>query len=335
MLNLLLILKLLLAPRATLVAENLALRQQVEVLKRHAPRLKLRRRDRLFWVILQRLWSGWRSSLIIVNPETVIGWHRQGWRLFWRLKSGKPGRPPLPSSLIRLIRQMSGENPLWGAPRMQLELRLLGHELAESTIAKYMVHRPRPGGGQRWTTFLRNHARQIAACDLLVVQTLTFRILYVFVVLSHDRRKILHFGITPNPTDSWLAGQIRTALSGSASAPRFLLRDRDSSYGLDFSATLTELGIRTLRSSPQSPWQNAHVERVIGTIRRECLDHVIVLSASGLDAILNEYVEYYNSGRAHQSLDGMQPAPRPRRIDGRVMARRVLGGLHHVYSRAA
>lgn len=332
---LLLILKYSLAPRATLIAENLALRQQVEVLKRHAPRLMLRRRDRIFWILLRRFWKGWRSSLIIVEPTTVLGWHRQGWRLFWRLKSGKPGRPPIPRSLILLIRQMSDQNRLWGAPRLQLELRLLGHDVAQATISKYMVHRPRPGGGQRWTTFLRNHARQIAACDLLTVQTLTFRILYVFVVLSHDRRKILHFGITSNPTDNWLSRQIRIAFSGRSPAPRFLLRDRDASYGTDFTKVLTDLGIRTLRSSPQSPWQNAHVERVIGTIRRECLDHVIVLSSAGLRTILTEYVEYYNAGRAHQSLTGMQPAPRPRRMDGQVMKRRVLSGLHHVYSRAA
>jgi len=330
-----LILKYSLAPRATLIAENLALRQQVEVLKRHAPRLKLRRRDRIFWVLLQRFWKGWRSSLILVNPSTVLGWHRQGWRLFWRLKAGKPGRPPIPRSLILLIRQMSEQNRLWGAPRLQLELRLLSHDISEATIAKYMIHRPRPGGGQRWTTFLRNHACQIAACDLLTVQTLTFRILYVFVVLSHDRREILHFGITANPTDDWLSRQIRIAFSDGARAPRFLLRDRDSSYGTKFSKVLADLGIKTLRSSPQSPWQNAHVERVIGTLRRECLDHVIVLSAAGLRTILSEYVGYYNSGRAHQSLAGMQPVPRPRKSDGRVMERSVLGGLHHVYSRAA
>ena len=230
---------------------------------------------------------------------------------------------------------MSDQNRLWGAPRLQRELRLLGHDLSEATISKYMIHRPRPGGGQRWTTFLRNHARQIVAGDLLTVQTLTSRILYVFVVLSHDRREILHFGITANSTDDWLSRQIRIAFSGSARAPRFLRRDRDSSYGIDFSTVLKDLGIRTLRSSPQSPWQNAHVERVIGTIRRECLDHVIVLSAAGLRTILTEYVEYYNSGRAHQSLAGMQPVPRPRKSDGRMMERRVLGGLHRVYSRAA
>ncbi len=332
---LLLILKYALAPRATLVAENIALMQQVEVLRRHAPRLKLRCRDRIFWVHLQRLWSGWRSSLVIVKPTTVLEWHRQGWRLFWRLKSGKPGRPPISRSLILLIRRLSEHNSLWGAPRIQLELRLLGHEVSEASVAKYMVQRPRPGGGQRWTTFLRNHAQQIAACDLLVVQTLTLRILYFFVVLSHDRREILHFGITANPTDNWLSRQIRIAFTGGARVPRFLLRDRDSSYGNDFNDVLTELGIRTLRSSPQSPWRNAHVERVIGTIRRECLDHVIVLSASGLRAILTEYVEYYNSGRAHQSLAGMQPQPRPRSTGPQVIQRRVLGGLHHVYSRAA
>ncbi len=289
----------------------------------------------MFWVFLRRVWSGWRDGLVLIKPSTVLAWHRQGWRLFWRLKSGPPGRPPIPEKLIRLIRRLSEENPLWGAPRIQLELRLLGHDLSDRTIAKYMKRPRRPGGGQRWTTFLRNHARQIAACDLLVVQTLTFRLLYVLVVLSHDRRKILHFGITAHPTDSWLAEQIRIAFRTNATRPRFLLRDRDSSYGQEFGAALHDMGIRTLRSSPQSPWQNAHVERVIGTIRRECLDHLIVLSAAGLQVILDEFVDYYNSGRAHRSLAGMQPIPSPRWSSGRIVATRVLGGLHHIYSRAA
>jgi transposase InsO family protein len=198
-----------------------------------------------------------------------------------------------------------------------------------------MARHHRPGDGQRWFTFLRNHARQIASCDLFVVPTATFRLLYVFVVLSHDRRKILHFAVTAHPTDIWLAEQIRAAFSGFAAPPRFLLRDRDASYGRAFGAALAHLGIKTLRSSPQSPWQNPFVERVIGTIRRECLNHMIVLSASGLRTLLCEFVAYYNSGRAHQSLNGRPPDAQPRRSSGRIVGRRVLGGLHHVYSRAA
>lgn len=317
------------------MAENLALRIQLDVLARQAPRPRIRRRDRPFWVLIRRLWKGWRSCLVLVQPETVLNWHRQGWRLFWRLKSGKPGRSPIPRHVILLIRRLSRENPLWGVPRLQLELRLLGHDLAEATITKYRVRTRRPGHGQRWFTFLRNHACQIASCDLFVVPTVTFRLLYVFVVLSHDRRKILHFAVTAHPRDAWLADQIRCALHGCKVWPRFLLCDRDSSYGKQFRAALQDLGIKTLRSSPQSPWQNAYVERVIGTIRRECLDHVIALSPRGLRTILAEYVAYHNAGRAHQSLAGRPPCPRPRRSVGRIKSTQVLGGLHHVYSRAA
>ena len=329
------ILRLFLAPRATLIAENVALRQQLSVFKRQTRRPRLRRRDRIFWVFLRRCWRGWRTSLILVKPDTVVRWHRQGWRLFWRLKSGRPGRPLLSRKLIRLIRRMSEQNQLWGAPRIQLELRLLGHEIAEATIAKYMTHSRRPGYGQRWHTFLRNHARQIVACDLFLVPTLTFRRVYVFVVLSHDRRTILHFGVTKHPTALWLAAQIQEAIGNLACPPRFLLRDRDCSYGKVFDAAVAEMGIRTLRTTPQSPWQNAYVERVIGSIRRECLYHVIVISQSGLRTILAEYVNYYNTGRAHQGLNGQAPLARPRRTCGRIVADRVLGGLHHVYSRAA
>jgi len=328
-------LRCLIAPRATLIAENMALRIQLNILARQAPRPRIRRRDRLFWVLLRRLWKGWRACLVLVQPETVVRWHRQGWRVFWRLKSGKPGRSPIPRRVILLIRRLSSENPLWGVPRLQLELRLLGHDLAEATITKYRVRSRRPGHGQRWFTFLRNHARQIASCDLFVVPTVSFRLLYVFVVLSHDRRKILHFAVTAHPTDVWLAMQIRRAFAGIVQPPRYLLRDRDASYGKEFRAALRLLGIKSLRSSPQSPWQNPYVERVIGTIRRECLNHVIALSARGLRTILAEYIAYYNAGRAHQSLAGRQPCPRPRRSVGRIKATRVLGGLHHVYSRAA
>ena len=328
-------LRLFLTPRASLVAENLALRQQLVALRRESPRPRLRRRDRVLWVLLRRIWPGWRDALILVKPDTVARWHRHGWRLFWRMKSRKPGRPAIPRRVITLIRRVSEDNPLWGTPRIQAELRLLGIEVAESTVAKYMVTPSRPGRGQRWQAFLRNHAHQIAACDLFVVPTLTFRRLFVLVVLDHERRHILRVGVTAHPTAVWLAAQVRCAFACPESRPRFLLRDRDGAYGRVFDQAVAELGIRTLRTTPQSPWQNAYVERVIGSIRRECLDHVIVLSQAGLQALLAEYVRYYNAGRAHQGLGGERPEPRPRRANGRVVARPVLGGLHHVYDRAA
>ena len=328
-------LRLFLTPRASVVTENLALRQQLVALRRESPRPRLRRRDRVLWVLLRRIWPGWRDALVLVKPDTVARWHRHGWRLFWRMKSRKPGRPAIPRRVITLIRRVSEDNPLWGAPRIQAELRLLGIEVAESTVAKYMVTPRGPGRGQRWQAFLRNHAHQIAACDLFVVPTLTFRRLFVLVVLDHERRHILHVGVTTHPTAVWLAAQVRCAFACPESRPRFLLRDRDGAYGRVFDQAVAELGISTLRTTPQSPWQNAYVERVIGSVRRECLDHIIVLSAAGLRALLAEYVRYYNAGRAHQGLGGERPKPRPRRAHGRVVARPVLGGLHHVYDRAA
>ena len=192
-----------------------------------------------------------------------------------------------------------------------------------------------PSRGQRWHTFFRNHARQIAACDLFVVPTLTFRRLFDFVVLDHERRRTLHVGVTTHPTARWLAARLRCAFACPASSPRFLLRGRDGAYGRVFDQAVAELGIRTLRATPQSPWQNAYVERVIGSIRRECLDHAVVLSQAGLRAMLAEYVAFYNAGRAHQGLAGERPEPGPRRTQGRSVARPVLSGLHHVYDRAA
>jgi len=328
-------LKLLLTPRASLIAENLALRQQLGALKRDSPRPRLRRWDRIFWVFLRRVWNGWRSALVLVKPDTVVRWHHHGWRIFWRMKSRRKGRPLLSRRTIQLIRKMSTDNPLWGAPRIQAELRILGIDVAESSVAKYMVHSKCSGRGQRWQTFIRNHAHQIAACDLFVVPTFTFRRVFVFVVLDHYRRRILHFGVTTHPTAAWLAEQIQLAFPSDAIRPRFLLRDRDGAYGRVFDAAVHTLGIRTLRTTPHSPWQNAYVERVIGSIRRECLNHMIVLSQAGLRAILLEYVEYYNGGRTHQGLEGQTPELRPQKTQGKILSTPVLGGLHHVYRRAS
>ncbi len=206
------LLGLLLTPRISLIAENLALRQQLVALKRNVPRPRLRRLDRIFWVFLRKSWPGWREALVIVKPDTVARWHQRGWRLYWRVKSKRSGRPTIPRRVISLIRQMSSENCLWGAPRIQVELRLLGYYVAESTVAKYMVRRISPGRGQRWLTFLRNHASQIDACDLFVVPTLTFRRLFVFVVLTHDRRIILHTGVTTNRLHSGLRARSSSRL---------------------------------------------------------------------------------------------------------------------------
>ncbi len=230
---------------------------------------------------------------------------------------------------------MSRENPLWGVPRVQAEMRLLGHDVAQSTIAQY-INRTRRPPSPTWRTFLTNHAAQIAAVDFFTVPTATFRVLYCFVILRHCDRKVLHINVTAHPSAEWTANQVVQAFPYD-SAPRFLLRDNDSIYGDDFRRRVTPMGIEEVSTAYRSPWQNAYVERAIGSIRRECLDHLIVLGENHLLRLLAEYVEYYNTARAHQSLDGNSPVPRAVEppANGRVVATPYLGGLHHRYGRAA
>jgi len=260
--------------------ENVALRQQLAVLQRSVPRPTVSRRDRLFWVCLSRLWSGWRSSLLIVQPATVLAWHRKGFRLYWRWKARTraAGRPPIPREIGDLIRRMARENPTWGRRRIQAELRFLGYDVAELTIAKYMRRRsPRPS--PTWRTFLDAHLREIAAVDFFVVPTLTFHLLFAFLVLRHDRRQLVHINVTAHPTATWTARQVINAFPYE-SAPKYLLRDRDAIYGDEFTRQIVDMGIRDVLIAPRAPWQNPFAERLIGSIRRECLDHVIVLNES-------------------------------------------------------
>jgi transposase InsO family protein len=238
-------------------------------------------------------------------------------------------------SIIMLIRRMSVENVTWGAPRIKDELTLLGHEVAVSTVAKYMVRRRESEPDQTWKTFLRNHMAETAACDFFVVPTVTFQRLYCFVVMSLDRRRILHVNVTRNPTAEWVARQIVEAFPGDGWVPRFLQRDRDGAYGWAFRRKLRVMGIDELVSAPRSPWQNAYVERLIGSIRRECTNLIIPMGETHLLRTARAYVEYYNSDRPHQSLDGNAPTPRAVEDFGEVVATPVLGGLHHRYSRAA
>jgi hypothetical protein len=255
------IIRVLLANRAALIAENLALRQQLAVVSRTAKRPRLRQRDRIFWVWISRLWRGWRSALVVVQPDTVVRWHRRGFRLYWRWKSRHHGRPKIEPVIRNLIRRMSRENPLWGAPRIQAELALLGHDVSESTVAKYMVHR-RPGPpSQSWRSFLKNHMDCTAACDFFVVPTVTFRLLYCFVILAHGRRRIVHFNVTTHPTARWTAQQVVEAFPADGSEPRYLLRDRDGIYGSYFQQRVSNIGIRQILISPRSPWQNPVLSR--------------------------------------------------------------------------
>ena len=324
------------ANRAKLAAENVMLRQQLIVVQRSVPRPNLRPSDRIVLCWLSRLWSGWRSALVIVQPATVVRWHRQGFRLHWRWKSRKkPGRPKVDRTIRDLIHRMCQENPTWGAPRIQSELALLGHNVAESTVAKYMIRQPKPPS-QNWRTFLKNHVGQIAAIDFFTVPTVAFRVLYVFLVLRHDRRRVAHVNVTTRPTAHWAAQQIVEAFPFEE-VPRFLLRDRDGIYGPFFSDRVEHMGIEEVLIAFRSPWQSPYVEQLVGSIRRECLDHLIVLDEDHLRRTLSEFFTYYHEARTHLSLDRNSPVPRsvqpPEK--GKVLATGHLGGLHHCYTRAA
>jgi len=296
-----------------LEAEIMVLRHQLNVLRRRMPsRARLTLIDRLIFVWLYRLRPSVLNAVVIVQPETVVRWHR-------------------PSELRRLIREMSRANPLWGAPRIHGELLKLGVEVAQSTVAKYMARGHRPPN-QSWKTFLRNHAAGIAAMYLLVVPTIGFRLLYVLVILDHHRRRILSFGVTSHPTAEWIARQITDAFPWTES-PRYLVRDRDAVYGQVATRRLKSIGIRDRPTAPRSPWQNGCVERLISSIRQECLDHVVVLGGAHLRHILKAYVSYYNAVRTHLSLSKDAPIHRPIHRFGRIISVRVLGGLHHQYCR--
>jgi len=319
-----------------LALENLALRQQVAVWKVRQPRPQLTTTDRIFWVVLSRLWKNWRSSLQVVRPETVVRWHRQGFRRYWAWKSRhRRGRPAIGTEVRDLIRRMSRANPLWGAPRIHGELLKLGLTVSQATVSKYMPRQRRPPS-QVWRTFLKNHAQDLIALDFFTVPTATFRVLFVLVVLSHGRRRLRHFNITEHPTAEWTARQLIEAC-GPEDSPRYLIRDRDQVYGERFSRQAKMLDIRQTVIAPRSPWQNAYAERVIGSIRRECLDHIVVIGERHLRGILSSYVDYYNETRTHLAL--AKDAPEPRRAQGPSQGGVVevprVGGLHHEYLRRA
>jgi len=325
--------------RLELQLENLALRQQIGVLQRSGrKRLQLRSGDRLFWVYLSRIWRDWRSTLVIVQPETVVAWHRKGFRLFWtwRVRHGQPGRPVIAREVRDLIRRMCRENPTWGAPRIHGELLKLGIDIGETSVSKYMVRGRKPPS-QTWRTFLENHVSQLVSVDFFTVPTIRFQVLYVFLVLAHDRRRIIHCNVTPHPTAEWTGQQLRNAFPYDE-FPRYLLRDRDPIFGQDFREQVQNMGIEIeVRCTPRSPWQRAYVERVIGSIRRECLDHVIVLDEGSLRRTLASYLDYYHRSRTHLSLGKDSPQPRPVQGSeiGPVVSVRQVGGLHHRYERQA
>src|SRR6266571_1255996 len=319
--------------RAELEAEILVLRQQINVLRRASSRkLPFSLIDRLILGCVCRLFPKVYDALAIVRPETVIRWHRAGFRSYWRWRSRhRCGRPTVPLEIRCLIRQMSIANPLWGAPRIHGELLKLGIDIGQTSVAKHMVRRRAPPS-QSWKTFLRNHADGIAAMDLFVVPTVSFRLLYGLLIMGHGRRQILWFGVTAQPTAEWIANQL-TAACGWEQISRDLIHDRDACYGAIFIRRVRSLGIRDHPTSARSPWQNGYAERLIGSIRRECLDHVVVFGEAHLRRILAAYVGYYNELRPHLSLGKDSPNHRPLQRLGQLVARPILGGLHHQYCR--
>jgi putative transposase len=324
--------------RADLELEILALRHHLSVLRRqHRVRVRLAPADRILWACLYRIWPRCLSVMVLVKPAAVVQWHRAGFRAYWRWRSRSRhlGRPAVDHAVRALIRQISQANPLWGAPRIHGELLKLGIRIGQTAVAKYMVRRRRPPS-PTWRTFLWNHVDAIAAVDMFIVVSATFRLLYVLIVLRHDRRKTVHFDVSPHPTQHWLARQITEAFPWD-SAPRYLLRDRDASYGQSFRERVRAMGIQEIVTAPRSPWQNAYVERVIGSIRRECLDHIIVFNTRHLRSILSSYITYYRQSRTHLSLDKDCPDTRPIQpaTAGKIIAFSEVGGLHHRYERLA
>jgi hypothetical protein len=336
-LSILAVIRIFFCSRTDTAVEILALRQQLAVLKRKRPRPPLRRLDRLFWTILRRYWSRWAEVLVIVRPSTVVGWHRTGFRLYWRWRSGlRNGRPQISQEIRGLVRRLAVENPEWGAPKIHGEILKLGLAVSERSVARYLRRiRRRRDPGQRWLTFLQNHREVIVAFDFFTVPTVAFQVLYCFFVIEHGRRRILHFNVTPHPTAEWIVQQLREAFPEVAPY-RYVIFDRDSKFDGNVAAFLKATGLDPRPASAHAPWQNGVAERWIGSCRREILDHIIALNEAHLRRLLRDYVTYYHADRIHDSLQKDAPnlcpiEPKPA-ATATVISSPRLGGLHHRYS---
>jgi len=324
--------------RRDLFLENLALRQQLAVLKRWHPQPRLAVSDRLFWVILRRLWRGWKEALILVEPEAVVRWHRAGFKVYWTWLSKhrkRPGRKCVSRELRELIFRMVRENATWGAPRIHGELKMLGFDVSERTVLRWMRKAPKnPDSIKRWVAFLNDHREVIAAMDFFAVPTLTFGVLYCFFVVAHDRRRVLRLNVTKHPTSTWVIQQLREAFPFD-SAPGYLIFDRGTQFNAEVIGTVKTFGIQPKRISFRSPWQNGIAERFVGNCRRDLLDHVIVLNERHLKRLMSEYVGYYHDDRTHLGLAKQTPAGREAaaatEAGSKIISMPRLGGLHHRY----
>jgi putative transposase len=323
--------------RASLCLEHLALRHQLAVYRQTVYRPSLRWTDRVFWGWLSRLWRGWPDALVFVQPRTVIAWQQQRVRDHWRRLSeqGTPGRPAVAKEVRTLIQAMWQANPTWGSPRIVGEFRKVGIEVTKSTVETYRMRLSKPPS-PTWKTFLTNHVQDLVALDFFVVPTVSCKVLFVLLIMAHHRRRVLHVSITAHPTAAWTAQQVVDAFPWDE-APGYLLRDRDRIYGASFRQRVRHMGIEAALIAPRSPWQNPYVERLIGSIRRECLDHVIVLHERHLRRLLTGYFRYYHDWRTHRALDMDCPLPRPVQRPEVGLIREVpeVGGLHHHYERRA
>ena len=327
--------------RSELLAENALLRQQVLVLRRTVARPALYRDDRLLLLFLARLTPRWRQAVHLVRPETVLRWHRDLFKIVWRRKSRAKGRPGrLPPESVALIRSMARDNVLWGAERIRGELLKLGIRVSKRSVQKCIRHvRPRGRPGQSWATFLRNHNPELWACDFLQLHDILFRPIFAFFFVIHGTREVVHFHVTRHPTEAWVTQQLREATVHD-DRPRYLIRDNDGKYGGKFDALAVASGIEMVRIPPRSPNLNPICERFLGSVRRECLDHIVILGERQLRRVLREYIEsYFNTARPHQGLGQRMPRPSPstpeQSPEGRLIAIPVLGGLHHDYRWAA
>ena len=329
--------RLLLSGHQAVAIENAALRLQLAAFRRKRKRPVLTWFDRLFWVGLSGVWRNWRCPLLYVQADTVVRWQRERFRKFWarlsRVNRRHRGRRATAVEIRRLIEGMVESNPLWRAPRLHGELKMLGIEISERTVSRILRKLPRPPS-QTWKTFLGNHIGQMVSVDFFTVPTVTMRVLFVFLVPEHRRRQVLHFNVTEHPTADWTSQQIVEAYA-DRDAPRYLIRDRDSIYGSEVRLRIASLGIEEVLAAPRSPWQNPYVERLIGSIRRDCLNHFVILNARHLKRILASYFVYYHGSRTHLGLDKQCPIPRQVSSIGRIITIPQLGGLHHRYERVA